>query len=113
MKLQTKDLRLMGSTGAQFSIERLLLNLTDILSRTNDQLNRLTEGQAAAVHNKATAAPTTGSWGAGDSVKNATPAELGTAGSMYVIEGWLCVTGGDFSTASPPTFVEKRFLTGN
>jgi hypothetical protein len=113
MKLQTKDLRLMGSTGVQFSIERLLLNLTDILSRTNDQVNRLTEGQASAVHNKLAAVPTTGAYTAGDFIKNATPSEQGSIGAKYVVEGWLCVAGGDFATASPPTFVEKRFLTGN
>lgn len=112
MKLPTKDLRLLQAPGVQFSLERLLLNLTDIIGRTNDQLNRLTEGQASSVHNKQAAAPTTGVYVAGDFIKNASPSELGSPGSKYVIEGWFCVAGGDFAT-TPPTFVEKRFLTGN
>lgn len=112
MKQPTTDLRLTQSTGFKFSIERLVQNLNDIISRTNDQLNRLTEGQASAVHNKLTAAPTTGIYSSGDFVKNATPSELGSVGSKYVIEGWFCTVGGDFAT-TPPTFVEKRFLTGN
>lgn len=69
-------------------------------------VNALAAGRIAASVNAATAAPSTGSFAPGDFVRNSAPAELGAAGSKYVIEGWLCV-------AAPATFVQKRFLTGN
>lgn len=73
-----------------------------------DQVNHLTEGRMSALHSATTAAPSSGVWQAGDSVRNSAPAELGTAGSKYVIEGWTCVASG-----TPGTWVQKRFLTGN
>jgi hypothetical protein len=57
---------------------------------------------------RGTAAPTSLTWTRGDFVENSNPAELGSAGSMYVIEGWVCVTSG-----TPGTWLEKRTLTGN
>lgn len=88
--------------------DRLMLNLNDILTRTNEQVNRLSEGRLGAVHNAATAAPTTGTHAQGDFIRNATPSELGSAGSKYVIFGWICTVSG-----TPGTWVECRFLTGN
>jgi hypothetical protein len=55
-----------------------------------------------------TAAPTTGTWSQGDYVKNIAPIEGGTAGSKYVIRGWICVSSG-----TPGTWVQDRALTGN
>ncbi len=72
------------------------------------QVNMLSEGRMAANYQAATAAPTTGSYAAGDFVRNSAPSELGTAGSRYVIFGWVCVAGG-----APGTFAQCRFLTGN
>lgn len=57
---------------------------------------------------EATAAPTTDVWKQGDFVKNSAPTELGTAGTKYVIKGWICVTSGE-----PGTWVQSRTLTGN
>ncbi|MBT2594720.1 right-handed parallel beta-helix repeat-containing protein [Arthrobacter sp. ISL-72] len=54
------------------------------------------------------AAPTWGTWAVGDYVTNKAPAETGTAGSKYVVKGWVCVTAG-----SPGTWVQDRALTGN
>lgn len=71
------------------------------------QVNLMAEGRIAAAYNAQAAAPTAGVYAVGDFVRNSAPAELGSPGSAYVIEGWMCV--GD----SPLTFVEKRFLTGN
>lgn len=82
--------------------------LTDLFRATNTQLNQLTEGNCAAVHNAATTVPTTGSYAQGDFVRNSTPSEAGTAGSKYVILGWLCTVAG-----TPGTFVACRALTGN
>lgn len=72
------------------------------------QINQLSEGRIAAFYTALTAEPTSGPWMQGDSVKNSAPSELGTAGSKYVIEGWVCVVSG-----TPGTWVQKRFLTGN
>lgn len=72
------------------------------------QVNLLAEGRLVAAHNASTAAPTGGTYQVGDYVRNSAPAELGSAGSKYVIEGWLCVASG-----TPGTWVQKRFLTGN
>lgn len=72
------------------------------------QVNRLAEGRLAAFYGARTAAPTTEAWAQGDFVLNSTPAELGTAGSKYIIHGWRCVAGG-----TPGTWVQCRYLTGN
>ena len=82
--------------------------LTRELREHSTQVNQLSEGRIAANYTAATAAPTTGLWAHGDFVKNSAPSELGTAGSKYVVFGFICVSGG-----SPGTFVEARFLTGN
>lgn len=71
-------------------------------------VNALAEGRIGASYNALTAAPTGGMWAQGDFVRNATPAELGSPGSKYVVHGWQCVVGG-----APGTWVQCRFLTGN
>ena len=81
--------------------------LTDLWRATNQQVNQLTEGQITAVHNAATSVPTTGTFAPGDFIRNSAPSELGTAGSKYVLTGWLCTVGG-----TPGTFVQCRALTG-
>lgn len=72
------------------------------------QVNALSEGKIAASYTASTAAPTTGTWAQGDFVKNSAPAELGTAGGKYVIDGWKCLVSG-----TPGTWVQARYLTGN
>ncbi|MBV4459174.1 hypothetical protein KVG96_14535 [Pseudomonas sp. COR58] len=72
------------------------------------QVNLLSEGRITAFYTAGTAAPTTGSWMQGDSLKNSAPTELGTAGSKYIIAGWTCVVSG-----TPGTWVQNRYLTGN
>lgn len=46
-------------------------------------------------------------WYVGDVIRNTNPSVLGTAGSRYVISGWVCTTQGD-----PGTWSEMRTLTG-
>jgi hypothetical protein len=72
------------------------------------QVNLLSEGRIAGWYTALTAAPTSGDWMRGDSVKNSAPSELGAAGSKYIIEGWVCTVSG-----TPGTWVQKRCLTGN
>lgn len=71
------------------------------------QVNLMAGGRVAAIPNASTSAPTSGDHAQGDFVRNSTPVEVGTAGSKYVVFGWLCVAGG-----SPGTWVGCRFLTG-
>jgi len=82
--------------------------LQNELRKYATQINQLAEGRITAFYSALTAAPASGTWMQGDSVKNSAPSELGTAGSKYVIEGWVCVVSG-----TPGTWVQKRFLTGN
>lgn len=72
------------------------------------QINLLSEGRIAAFYTALTAAPTSGMWMQGDSIKNSVPSELGTAGSKYFIDGWTCTVSG-----TPGTWVQRRCLTGN
>lgn len=82
--------------------------LRDYIARIHQQLNGLGDGRASAVHSAYTAAPTTGTWSQGDYVKNSAPAEIGSAGTKYVINGWTCVASG-----TPGTWVQDRAPTGN
>ena len=47
-------------------------------------------------------------WAKGSFLANATPVESGTAGSKYIITGWICTASG-----RPGTWVGCRSLTGN
>lgn len=85
---------------AQPELLRLLRDITN-------QINAITEGNAYAHHGAMTAAPVSGTWAQGDEVKNSAPAEAGTAGSKYVVTGYICVTSG-----TPGTWKEMRVLTG-
>lgn len=78
------------------------------LSEHAQLVNLMTDGRLAGTNNATTAAPTTGTHAQGDYVRNSTPSELGSAGSKYVIRGWICTVGG-----TPGTWLQDRGLTGN
>lgn len=78
-----------------------------VLREIAAQLNALSEGSIGAHYAALTAAPTTGTWNRGDKVRNSAPSELGSGGSKYVIDGWICTASG-----SPGTWVQMRSLTG-
>lgn len=82
--------------------------LFDMIRASNQKVNDLADGRFAARDLVASAVPTTGSYAKGDFVANSAPAELGVAGSKYVLHGWICTVGG-----SPGTFLQARYLTGN
>lgn len=107
MKLQS-DQNLPLYQGSDEYQKRLYQRLTDAFRKITQQLNLLTEGKVEAVHNAYTAAPTTGTWLQGDFIRNSAPTEAGTAGSKYVVMGWLCVASG-----TPGTWMDARCLTGN
>jgi hypothetical protein len=65
--------------------------------------NDFTSGAGVATPSAGNAAQ----WYAGDTIRNTSPSVLGTAGSRYVISGWVCTAQGD-----PGTWHEQRTLTG-
>ena len=82
--------------------------LKDLFRTLAQRLNALSDGRIAAIDNAAASIPTKGMYAVGDMVRNSAPAELGTAGSKYVVTGFLCIAAG-----SPGTFVQLRSSTGN
>lgn len=81
--------------------------LDSLYRQVATQLNMLSEGGITAITNATTAAPTTGTYAAGDIVRHATPVEAGSSGSKYVLYGWICTVAG-----TPGTWTELRSLTG-
>lgn len=84
--------------------------MAEIMRLLEKAVNDLSEGRIYQAYNAATAAPTgdTVAYQVGDFVRNISPTELGSAGSKYLIFGWICVASG-----APGTWREMRFLTGN
>ncbi|HET8730481.1 MAG TPA: hypothetical protein VFM34_05160 [Moraxellaceae bacterium] len=107
MKLRTDNNILPSYSGNDGYVARLVLTLQGLFRDTGTKLNALAEGRISAKEGTATAAPTGGDWTVGDFVTNSAPSELGSAGSKYVVLGWVCVTSG-----SPGTWKECRTLTG-
>lgn len=92
-------------TPYQQSLNRTLV---DIFRAIAQKVNQTADGRFAARDLTAASVPTTGMYAKGDFVANSNPVELGSVGSRFVVEGWLCLVGG-----TPGTFVEKRFTKGN
>lgn len=86
----------------------LLRAINEHWVRLAHQVNALGDGRIASANNAYTAAPSDGNWQVGDFVRNSAPAESGTAGSKWILVGWVCVTAG-----TPGTWVACRSLTGN
>lgn len=88
---------------------QLIRHLTGEWRTACTQINQLSEGQVVAATNAATAAPTGSAvnYNQGDFIRNSAPAVAGTAGSRYVVMGWVCVASG-----APGTWAESRTLTG-
>lgn len=83
--------------------------MTEMVRQIEDAINRLSEGRIYQHYNAGTAAPTgdAQSYQLGDKVWNLAPTPTGSAGSEYVIVGWVCTAAG-----SPGTWEEMRVLTG-
>lgn len=84
----------------------LVTRLSEIHRDVATQINAVSEGALRGATNASPTMPAVGPYALGDFVRNSAPVELGTAGSRYVIFGWLCLE-------APATFVQQRFLTGN
>ena len=87
-------------------LRTLKTRLTEVFREVATQVNAVAEGTISGASNAATVAPTSGKYAVGDFVRNSAPAELGSAGSKYLVLGWTCVS-------APLTFVQTRALTGN
>lgn len=87
---------------------QLYFTLAKLFRNIAQKVNSIADGDIAAFDNAYTAAPTSGTWRQGDSIRNSAPSELGSVGSKYVITGWQCVASG-----TPGTWVQLRSLTGN
>lgn len=61
--------------------------MVQLMQEIQDQLNRLSEGNASAYHGAATAAPTIGAWVRGDWVKNSAPSSAGYFGFVCTVSG--------------------------
>lgn len=88
--------------------KRLAQVLYPLLKAIAIKVNMLAGGVFGGTDAIGTAPPTGGSHAQGDEVLNSNPTELGTAGSKYVIRGWICTVSG-----TPGTWVQIRTLTGN
>lgn len=84
-----------------FVLSRLFRNIAQ-------KVNQIGDGRIAGSDFTAASIPTTGMFKQGDVIKNSAPVEAGTAGSKYVVLGWVCVAGG-----TPGTLLPIRALTGN
>jgi len=82
--------------------------LAQIFRAIAQKVNLLADGRVAGSDFVASSVPTTGTFTQGDFIRNSAPAEAGTAGSKYILAGWMCEVGG-----SPGTLRECRYLTGN
>jgi hypothetical protein len=84
--------------------------MAELMRQVEDSINRLSEGRIYQKFNAATSFPTgtTVAYQVGDQVPNISPTELGSAGSKYLIVGWVCIGAG-----TPGTWREMRTLTGN
>ena len=84
--------------------------MAELMRIIEDAVNKLSEGRIYQHYNAASAAPTgtTVAYQVGDKVWNISPTPAGSAGSEYVVTGWICVAAG-----TPGTWREMRVLTGN
>jgi len=89
------------SSDLNFVLSRLFRNI-------GQKVNALADGRISGNDFTAATIPTTGSFSQGDFIKNSAPVEAGTAGSKYVLLGWVCTVGG-----TPGTLLPVRTLTGN
>ena len=105
MKLQPHILPVDPESAYDKQLNRKLLDFFRVLI---EKVNGVSSGAYRALDNAYTAAPTTGTWVQGDKITNSNPTELGSAGSKYVIQGWVCTVSG-----TPGTWLQIRTLTGN
>jgi len=97
-----------GNTSGNWNYQAFIMDAGRVVSGVIDFAGSNYYKLGGKSHQAGTAPPTTGTYNTGDIIYNTTPSELGSAGSKYVVLGWMCVAGG-----SPGTWVEMRAYTGN
>jgi hypothetical protein len=98
--------------GAPNAWDRALVNaLVDYLRQVANKLSALSTGAFSAVDNASATLPTSGEYSAGDYVAKSGPVVAGTAGSRYVVYGWLRITNGAAHVLNTD-WVEDRRSTG-
>jgi hypothetical protein len=95
------------NTDSQYARD-LNFTLTKTFRNIAMKVNQIGDGRMAGSDLVASSIPTTGTYAQGDFIRNSAPVEAGTAGSKYVVVGWLVTVGG-----TPGTLVQCRYLTGN
>jgi hypothetical protein len=83
--------------------DKLARDLVDFLGPLARKVNAMASGAFSEADNATDTVPTAPA-APGDFVKKKTRAEVGTAGSKYVLDGWEYVGG---------AWRERRYLTGN
>lgn len=84
--------------------------LKSYLQIIQQEVNLLANGYVAGKLNATTAPPAAGNkavYAKGDFIPNNNPVVTGTAGSQFIVIGWMCTLGGQ-----PGTWVQCRTLTG-
>lgn len=81
---------------------QLYRKLTDEFRATNLRVNQLSRGDIEGSYNAATSIPPSTEGAQGDFIRNRTPTEVGSAGSKYVVLGWMRL-GSDWVACRAPT----------
>lgn len=106
MRLEEDPVLPLG-TDSKYSID-LNYSLSRIFRNIARKVNQIADGRIAGSDFTAATVPTTGMFKQGDFIRNSAPVEAGTAGSKFVLLGWICTVSG-----SPGTLLPVRTLTGN
>jgi hypothetical protein len=86
----------------------LVYTLTRVFRNIAQKVNQIGDGRLNGSDLVAASIPTTGTYAAGDFIRNSAPVEAGTAGSKFIVTGWMVTVGG-----TPGTLLPCRVLTGN
>jgi hypothetical protein len=86
----------------------LVYTLSRLFRNISAKVNQIGDGRLVGSDLVAASIPTTGTYAAGDFIRNSAPVEAGAAASKYVVIGWICTVGG-----TPGTLLQCRVLTGN
>lgn len=95
--------------GALYSNNGIYINgVLETTKLYNNEMKKTINDSISNSNDFHIAPPTKGDWVRGDVVKNYRPVEQGKAGSLFIIDGWTCLT-----TGTPGTWIQNKILTGN
>jgi hypothetical protein len=108
MRLPTPQLPATGATGV---LANVIVAISNYLKLVQAQVNANSDGKIAGATSAANGPPPANSkttYAQGDFIRSTVPSQTGTAGTEYVIIGWICIAPG-----TPGTWVACRCATGN